>query len=272
MSEDGWPRWLRWWNVALAGLCAGAAFIAQVLGGASWTITLGGAVATMVAVLLAARPTWANMGSKEDAKKLAKAAVTDYHLTLISVLLPLTDILDRIITAPNEVDRIEAKGAIKQAVVNSFVQFTGALGARSCYFDYEYGNPEKRLACRGIYAGWDSRPRMEFSSADPSHAEIFQLLESRQPELTEDANTKSWFISIPVATSTDIFGLLTLAALHVDNLKQQHVEKMLLLAQLLGIALAINGNSRVSDNSTANGRHRPTRPARSVTRRRKSTA
>ncbi|MGH4002003.1 MAG: hypothetical protein ACRDTJ_31580, partial [Pseudonocardiaceae bacterium] len=57
-----------------------------------------------------------------------------------------------------------------------------------------------------------------------------------------------------VATSAEIFGLLTLDALHVGDLKQEHVKQMLLLAQLLGIALASNGSNRVSANRTASGR------------------
>jgi hypothetical protein len=43
---------------------------------------------------------------------------------------------------------------------------------------------------------------------------------------------------VPVATSAEIFGLLTLDALHPDELLPQHEKEMLLLAQLLGIALA----------------------------------
>jgi hypothetical protein len=142
MKESGRLSWLRWWSGAVfAALCAGAAFLAQVVTddslspGASWTIKVGGAAATMLVVLLVARQTWAEVRAREDAKQLAKAAVTSYQFTLRSVLLPLTDIFDRIITAPDEIGRIEAKGAIKQAVVNYFVQLTDARGARSCYFE-----------------------------------------------------------------------------------------------------------------------------------------
>lgn len=251
MSEGGRPRWLRSWSDAvLAALFAGAAFIADVLAGASLPITLGGTAATMVAVLLATRPTRADRRAREDTEKLAKAVVTDYHLILRSVLPPFLLLFDRIITAPDEIGRIEAKGAIKQAAVNSFVQFAGVPGARSCYFDYEHSGQEEKLVCRGICAGWDSRPRTEFSSVDPNHAEIFQLLKSRQSGLIEDVSIGNpprfppnrdckTFISIPVATSEEIFGLLTLDTLHAGELKQQHVNGMLLLAQLLGLALAV---------------------------------
>ena len=290
MSDGGRPRWLRQWSGAVfAALCAGAAFVAQTLPGehlspwTRWTITLGGAAATMVAVLLAARPTSADRGGREDAEQLAKAAVTDYHLILKSVLLPLVDIVDRIITAPNEIGQIEVKGAIKQAVVNSFVRFSDVPGARSCYFDYEHSGQEKKLVCRGIYFDWDSRPRTEFSSTDPNHAEIFQLLESRQWGLVEGVDIENpprfpfkkrgynAYIAVPVATSAEIFGLLTLDTIHVGDLNPQHIDEMLLLAQILGIALASGGSSRASANSTANERQRPTRPARSVTRRGDST-
>jgi hypothetical protein len=255
MSEDGRPRWFRRRNGAVfAASCAGAAFVAQTLPSEDLststrcTITLGGAAATMVAVLLAARPTSADRGAREDTEKLAKETVADYHLTLRSVLPPLLLLFDRIITASNKIGRIEAKGAIKQAAANSLVQFAGVPGARSCYFDYEHSDQEKKLVC-SIHAGWDPKPRTEFSSANPDHAEIFQLLESRQSELIEGVDIENpprfppnidckTFIFIPVATSAEIFGLLALDTLHTDELEQQHVNKMLLLAQLLGLALA----------------------------------
>lgn len=271
MGEGGWPHWLRWWGGAVfAAVCAGAAFIAQIKAGehlspwASTTIQVGGAVATVMALLLPARQTWVEVRVREDAEQLAKTAVTNYRLALRSILLPLTDLFDRIITAPNEIRQMEAKGAAKQAVVNSVVQFAGVPRARSCYYDYEHGDQETRLVCR-IYAGRDAKPRTEFSSADPSHAEVFKLLEDRRPELRgniaqessprfppdRDYNYKT-YISVPVATSAEIFGLLTLDALHAGELLPQHEKEMLLLAQLLGIALA-GGRDRNSTNSAAAG-------------------
>lgn len=265
MGEGGWPHWLRWWGGAvLAAVCAGAAFVAQVEAGeqlspwASMTIKVGGAVATVIALLLPARQTWLEVQVREDAEQLAKAAVTNYQLAVRSVLLPLTDLFDRIITAPHETGRMEAKGAAKQAVVNSVVQFTDVPRARSCYFDYEYDSQEKRLVCR-IYAGRDSKPQTEFSSADPNHAEVFKLLEDRRTELRDDISQEisprfppgrdynyKTYISVPVATSTEIFGLLTLDALHAGELLPQHEKEMLLLAQLLGIALAVGDRDRGS--------------------------
>lgn len=221
----------------------------------------------MVVVLIAARQTWVEARAREGAEELARTAVANYGLALRSVLIPLTDIFDRIVTAPNEAGRSEAKGAIKQAVVNSVVQFAGIPRARSCYFDYERDGKKARLACR-IYAGRDSRPRTEFSSADPDHAEVFRLLESRQSELIENVDIENpprfplkkrdykTYISVPVATSVEIFGLLTLDALDAGKLELQHVKEMLLLAQLLGIALASDGSNRGSANSIATGRQR----------------
>jgi hypothetical protein len=286
MSESGRPRWLRRWGGAVfAALCAGAAFVAQTLPGehlstwTRWAITLGGAAATMVALLLAARPTSADRGAREDAEKLATTAVTDYHI-FTSVLQSLLLLSDRIITAPNEIGRIEAKGAIKQAVVNSSVQFAGALGTRSRYFDYEPGVQENKLICRDIYSGWDPRPRTEFSSADPNHTEIFQLLESRQSGLIEGVDIENpprfplmkrghkTYMAVPVATSTEIFGLLTLDTLHACELNTQGEKKILLLAQLLGIALASGGDGRrgSTNNIIAVGGQRFARLVHSVIR------
>src|SRR5262249_26326150 len=193
-----------------------------------------------------------------DAQQLATVAVTNYQLALRSILLPLTDIFDRIITAPNEIGQTEAKGAAKQAVVNSVVQFCGVPRARACYFDYEQSGEERRLVCR-IYAGRDAKPRTEFSSSDPSHREVFKLLENREPEIKENIALEDpsrfppdrhynyqTYISVPVATSAEIFGLLTLDALYPGELLPQHEKEVLLLAQLLGIALAGGGRHRSS--------------------------
>lgn len=292
MGNGGWSRLLHWWGgTILAALCAGAAFIAQAEAAenlspwASWTIKLGGAGATVVALLLPARQTWTEVRAREDAEQLAKAAVTNYQLVLRSVLLPLTDIFDQIITAPNETGRMEAKGAAKQAVVNSVVQFTNVPRARSCYFEYECGDQEKRLICR-TYTGRDSKPRTGFSSANPDHAEVFRLLEDRQAEFKQNIDlenslrfpsdrdyTYKTYISVPVATSTEIFGLLTLDALQGDELLPQHEKEMLLLAQLLGLALAGSSRDRSGTNSApATGGQRPARQVRSIIRRDNSTA
>lgn len=45
-------------------------------------------------------------------------------------------------------------------------------------------------------------------------------------------------LSVPVATSAEIYGLLTHDALHAGELLPRHEQEVLLLAQLLGIALA----------------------------------
>ncbi|MBV9161321.1 MAG: hypothetical protein JO309_03460 [Pseudonocardiales bacterium] len=292
MGNGGWSRLLRWWGgTVLAAMCAGAAFIAQAEAAenlslwVSWTIKLGGAGATVVALLLPARQTWTEVRAREDAEQLAKAAVTSYQLVFRSVLLPLTDIFDQIITAPNETSRMEAKGAAKQAVVNSVVQLTNVPRARSCYFEYVCSNQEKRLICRN-YAGRDSKPRAEFSSANPDHAEVFRLLEDRQAEFKQNINqedslrlphdrdyTYKTFISVPVATSAEIFGLLTLDALQEDELLPRHEKEMLLLAQLLGIALAGSNRDRSIMNRAPDDRKAAACQASSpITRRDNSTA
>lgn len=240
-------------------MCAGAAFIAQVGVGdhlppwVSWTITIVGTLATMAAVLLGAHQTWAEIREKEAVEQIAKTAVTNYRLALESILIPLTDIFDRIVTAPDQTGRMEAKGAIKHAVVNSAVQFADVPRVRSCYFEYERKNRQGKLAC-GAYAGRGSVPRTEFSSTEPNHAEIFHLLENRQSKLMQNVDMESHprfpldgdyktYISVPVATRTEIFGLLTLDALHADDLKPEDEMEMLLLARLLGVALASRGGT-----------------------------
>jgi transcriptional regulator with GAF, ATPase, and Fis domain len=86
---------------------------------------------------------------------------------------------------------------------------------------------------------------------DPRHTEVFKLLEDRRSEMKENLTLEDserfpddrdynyeTYISVPVATSAEIYGLLTLDALHAGELLPQHEKEVLLLAQLLGIALA----------------------------------
>ena len=159
MSKLSLPHGLRWWaGAAIAATCAGAAFVAQVKAGehlstwASWVITIGGAVATMLALILPTRQTWLEIRAREDAESLAKAAVTANRLALRATLLPLTDIFDRVVTAPDENTRMEAKGAMKHAVTNSVMQLGEVPLSRACYFDYERDGANTKLVCR-IYAG-----------------------------------------------------------------------------------------------------------------------
>lgn len=257
MGDGGWSRLLHWWGgTVLAAMLAGAAFILQAEAAeswppwVSWLIKFGGASATAVGLLLPTRQTLIEVKAREDAEQLAREAVAKYKLALGSVLLPLTDIFDRIITAPDETERMEARGAAKQAVMSYVAQFSDIKRARSCYFDYKYNNEEKTLTCRA-YTGRDSKPQTKFSSANPDHAEVFNLLENRQSKFRQDIHLENSprfpaerrynyqaYISVPVATSTEIFGLLTLDVLHGDELVEQHQKEMLLIAQLLGIALA----------------------------------
>jgi transcriptional regulator with GAF, ATPase, and Fis domain len=261
MDNSGWSRLLHWWGgTVLAAMLAGAAFVLQAEAAESWppwvgwSIKLGGAGATAVALLLPARQTWIEVRAREDAERLAKKAVANYQIALRSVLIPLTDIFDRIITAPDEASKMEAKGAAIQAVVSYVVKFTEISNnisqTRSCYFEYQCNNEEKKLVCH-IYAGRDSRPRTTFDSTNPDHMEVFKLLENRQTEFRQNIDREDSlrfpaerrhnykeYISVPVATSTEIFGLLTLDALGGDELGEQNQKEMLLIAQLLGIALA----------------------------------
>jgi hypothetical protein len=81
------------------------------------------------------------------------------------------------------------------------------------------------------------------------------------------------YISVPVATRAEIFGLLTLDALHAGELNPQDEKEMLLLAQLLGVALASDGSSRGGTNNIiATGGQSFARLVHSVIRRGNGTA
>lgn len=286
MRKGGQPHWRRWWGGSVfAAMCAAAAFLAQVQANehlptwVNWTIKVGGACATVAALLLPARQTLAEEGAKEDARLLAKTEVIKYRLAFESILLPLADILDRIVTAPDQAGLIEGKGEIKRVVVNSAVQFADVSRARSCYFEYERKNRRGKLTCRA-YAGRGSGPRTEFSSTEPSHAEVFHLLENRKSKLTNDVDMESHprfpldgdhktYISVPVATRTEIFGLLTLDTLRADELKPEDEMEMLLLAKLLAVALASRGGT---NNIIVTGGQGFARLVRSVIRRDNGTA
>lgn len=253
-------------STGISAICAAASFAFQIWAGAElpgWGARLllaGGSCAAALSLVLPIRRAEKALQVSADAQQIAENAVFAYRLALQDVLLPLTDLFDRVLAAKDHAERVEAEGAAKQAIVGYIATLAGVPRARACYFDYETGaNPGNRLSRRN-YTGRRDRPRDFFSSEDDSHRRVFELLEARrsefQPDLTRDCPSGvpayrhyQTYISVPVATSKRIFGLLTLDARTPGELTREHEMEVRLLAQMLALMLGSSVLDRPEGNS-----------------------
>ncbi len=253
MTERGRAsRWFRRWGATIfAGLAAAAAYAAQIHANDSptwlkWTLAVLGGVATVIALVIPIR-------GRAKAEDAAKRADSHYRVALNDVLLPLTDILDSVVTASsNTRKRAAAQGAAKIYIVNSVRELVAAPRARACYYEYEHDGRVETLTCNGVHSGRAQQPQPIFSGENTDHLSIFQLLRNREAEYRADltVNAPAYFpanrdyqtyISAPVATSKEIMGLITLDALAPGDLVPEDEQLVRFLAQLLAVALKGTG-------------------------------
>lgn len=253
MGERGRAsHWFRRWGATIfAGLAAAAAYTAQILANDSptwlkWTLAGVGGVATVIALIIPLR-------GRAKAEDAARRAESRYRVALNDVLLPLTDILDRVATASNNTkERAEAQGAAKVYIVNSVRELVAAPRARACYYEYKYDGSVETLTCNGVHSGRAQQPQAVFSGDNSHHRNIFQLLSNREAEFRADLTVNApaslpanrdyqTYISAPVATSKEIMGLITLDALAPGDLLPEDEQLVRFFAQLLAIALKGTG-------------------------------
>ncbi|MGH3914367.1 MAG: hypothetical protein ACRDTC_13330 [Pseudonocardiaceae bacterium] len=106
---------------------------------------------------------------------------------------------------------------------------------------------------------------------------MFKLLQERQldfcgdlskvpfPTLLSDFEVPEYktYISVPVATSAEIFGLLTIDALNEGDLTIQHQIEMSLLSQQLGLVLGCAATRKPQGKATSVEGRNPTNPTAS---------
>lgn len=255
-SRGGGIEWFdRWYLTVGAALCAAASFAIQIWAGEdlpNWgkiaLVVVGGVAAASALVLPIFQAEKALQG-EADARAVAERAVQAQSLTMHDVLLPATELFDRIVTAEDESRRLHAEGAAKHAILGYAVTLAGVPRARSCYYEYQVRSKGQRRLNRAGYVGRQDKPRDAFRSNAVQHRRIFELLDERRPDFQPDVRGDrpasvpdnrhySTYVSAPVATSTTIFGLLTLDALTAGDLTYKNESDLLLLAQLLALMLA----------------------------------
>jgi type II secretory pathway pseudopilin PulG len=260
----GSPQTIFWGASIAAALLAAGAYVAQIIAGADISqgkmvsLAVVGAIATAAALLLAsaqaaseARERREAEAAASDAERLAADAVTKFQVALNDIFLPFSDLLAKAVTARNATDTAAVRGEAKRAAVNYVARFVNADRVRSCFFEYKSANGRQWLECDNIYDGRSEAPKTVFRRSNPNDAHVFELLDTRSTEFWPDLTKQrppgfptnrryKTFISAPVATRFEVYGLLTVDALNPGDLSEDDEPFIRLFAQLLAIALRGN--------------------------------
>lgn len=237
----------------LAVCCAVAAFLLGSFAGRSsgwllWVLTGAAALVTAASVglpLLAARSARV---AATDAQQVAERAKQQMRLVVGRVLTPLAYLLGEITdTRPrsNELERLQ--GQALQVVLAAATELVDAEGVRACFFRWVSGRPN-RLVLSGYY-GRAEPGTIAFISGTELGNEAFRLIERDEdafyPDLTKHA-PPGWdprahrhrsLVVVPVATERESFGVLTVDSEEPGQLREQDVEVVRLLGELLAAAL-----------------------------------
>jgi putative methionine-R-sulfoxide reductase with GAF domain len=237
----------------LSVCCAVAAFLLGSFAGRStgwvfWVLTPLAAVATAMSVglpLLAARSA---RTAAADAKQVAERAKQQMRLVVGRVLTPLAYLLGEITDArPRSADLERLQGQALQVVLAAATELVDAPGVRACFFRYVSGRPH-RLVLSGYY-GRAEPGTIAFISGTELGNEAFRLIDRDEdafyPDLTVHA-PPGWdprahrhrsLVVVPVATERETFGVLTVDTEEPRQLREQDVEVVRLLGELLAAAL-----------------------------------
>ncbi|WP_156365282.1 hypothetical protein [Sciscionella sediminilitoris] len=220
-------------------------------GWAHWTLLGIGALATVLALVFPARTARKETIHRQAAMQVADEQVARYRTGLHDVLLPLSELLDRVISAKRASDRKAAQNRLTQAVVDLAARHLGQERTRACYFELEHG-PPRRLICHGIYSGRDRGPVTVFDETTDDGSHVFaniidQLSSEFQPAVPSldalahrDARPYQTYIACAVSSGEAASGMLTVDAPEKGDLADQDEAFIRLLAQVLGTALAVH--------------------------------
>lgn len=257
MSE--FSSWLvrRYRRIAVS--CAVAAFLLGSLAGRVggwwvWPVIVLAALFTATSVGLPMFAERTATGRASDARQIAERAKLQMRLVVGRVLTPLAYLLGEITDArPRSTDLERLQGQALQVVLSAATELVETGGVRACFYRLDearslVGGRSRRLELSGYY-GRAAPGTIEFESGSPLGDEAMRLLdtdtEAFYPDLTRDA-PPGWergahrhqsLIVIPVVTDRATFGILTVDAETAGRLRDQDVEVVRLLAELLAAAL-----------------------------------
>lgn len=237
----------------VAVCCAVAAFAFGSLAGrtSGWRFWLVLALAALFTAASVGLPMFAERtasGRAADARQVAERSKEQMRLVVGRVLTPLAYLLGEISDARSrtaQLDRLQ--GQALSVVLSAATELVDTEGVRACFFR-TVGGRARSLRLVGYY-GRAEPGTVEFIEGTPLGDEAFRLMDEDQdgfyPDLTVDA-PPGWVTDahrhrslavIPVVTDREQFGILTVDAEVCGALREQDVELVRLLGELLAAGL-----------------------------------
>lgn len=251
MSE--FSSWLMRRYRIVAVCCAVAAFTfgsfaSRAHGWWFWVSVIVAALFTAISVGLPMFAERAASGRATDARQVAERATLHIRLVVGRVLTPLAYLLGEITDArPRSAELDRLQGQALQVVLSAATELVGGDGVRACFFRL-IGGRSRRLELAGYY-GRAEPGTLEFLAGSPLADEALRLInddaDAFYPDLTHRA-PPGWvsrthrhrcLVVIPVRTNDREFGILTVDAETPEQLREQDVELVRLLSELLAAGL-----------------------------------
>ncbi|MDO0927682.1 GAF domain-containing protein [Streptomyces sp. TG1A-8] len=235
---------------SLAGLAV-LAYVAQMVIGLDmagwlfWTITITGAVATLLTVTLANQRV-------VTAHQAAEAATRNQRKAFEDVLVPLALNLVQIASTTSSAERRALKQQTKLAIVALTANLIGPSDARACFLEETPDSTPGAREVRCLNNLWSGRgvaPVTTFRESDQRGTELLKLLDDGSsrfvpdvthlpPALQPDSDHYRTYITCAVKVGNRSFGLLSVDCPRPGDLKQEDVTMVEVFARMLGVALA----------------------------------
>jgi hypothetical protein len=250
-------QWGFRWVIILTGVGAALSWLAQIIFneelGFWWRLGIAGvgmfcAGQAVILPLIQQRSYEQTLFSVKNATYAGRlAAYTEFQ----DYLIPAINVLAEIACATSSARRQQHKSNLKRAIVGIAARRIGPDRTRACYFDYDIG-PPPALKCHGNWDGRSTEPS-EYTTATTLGRVALAMVSQRQfsfrPDLDKEA-PRGWpknrdyktYVSVTVATESQIFGMLTLDSLKAGSLVSSDVLQMKLLGSLLAVGLAMGGD------------------------------
>lgn len=259
--EESLVQWGQRWFAARSLWTGGVVALVTALVSASIPAAQGWmhvGVAALVSVLAlvsfavpAAREAEAERRVQLAEEKLLAADVA-LKLTVSDALLPvLTSVVNGVDPASSTPNEVAAAETLRMVLGTAAHLCGGGRGrVRACWYEVRGLNSGKPGLYPVAYIGRGAKPSTEFPRAEPRGQALFDLLTDDKDELLDDLDVEkpiNWkatthgrtsyrtFLTVPVRTNDQVFGILTVDADQPGVFTEADVD----LARLLGVILAL---------------------------------
>lgn len=189
-----------------------------------------------------------------EARTNARVEVGSALDPVVRTLADLAGSLRNATASQQKAVRQALRSEVVSLVVQIAPQIMGPRGStRSCYLDLDPGPPSRKLVLSRYRGGrLDPQSQQEFI-ADTEHGKyvIAKVLHNEAdyyPDLDQEAPPGfdvssvryKTFISVPVVAGNDAYGLLTVDALHANDLAALDLDLMRVMADLVAAGMALS--------------------------------